>query len=45
MVQSPKAMVAVAWNTSGFHALTILPNGTKFATSYHITEILQPIRE
>jgi hypothetical protein len=38
-------MVAVAWNTSGFHALTILPNGTEFNASYYITEILQSIRE
>jgi histone-lysine N-methyltransferase SETMAR len=45
MIQSPKIMVTVAWNTSGFHVLAALPKGIKFNARYYITDILTPIME
>jgi hypothetical protein len=45
MIQSPKSMVTVAWNTSGFRVLAALPKGAKFNASYHTNEILEEIRK
>jgi hypothetical protein len=44
MIQSPKSMIAVAWNTSGFHVLAAQPRGAKFNASYYTNEILEEIR-
>jgi hypothetical protein len=41
MTQSPKSMITVAWNTTGFHVLAALPKSTKFSASYYTTEILE----
>jgi hypothetical protein len=43
MIQSPKSMITVAWNTSGFHVLTALPNGAKSNASHYTNEILGEI--
>jgi hypothetical protein len=45
MIQSPKSMITVAWNTSGFHVLAALPKGAKFHASYDTNEILEEIRK
>jgi histone-lysine N-methyltransferase SETMAR len=45
MIQSPKSMITVAWNTSGFHVLAALPKGAKFNASYDTNEILDEIRK
>jgi hypothetical protein len=45
IIQSPKMMVTVAWNTSEFHVLAALPKDTKFNTRYYITNILGHIME
>jgi hypothetical protein len=39
MIQSPKLMITIAWNPSGFHIVAVLLNGTKFNASYCATEI------
>jgi hypothetical protein len=43
MIHSPKSMITVAWNTSGFHVLAALPNGAKFNASYYTNEMLEEI--
>jgi hypothetical protein len=40
-----KAMVTIVWNPSGFHLISILPNGCKFNNNYYRREILEPLSE
>jgi hypothetical protein len=39
-IHSPKTMVTIAWNTTGFHVVTALRKGAKFNATYYTTEIL-----
>jgi hypothetical protein len=43
IIQSPKSMINVAWNSSGFHVLASLPKGAKFNAGYHTNEIPEGI--
>jgi hypothetical protein len=45
MIQSPKLMITVAWNPSGFQVVAALPMGTKFNAGFYTTEILQRIKD
>jgi hypothetical protein len=45
MIQSPKSMITVAWNPSGFRVLAALPKGAKFNAIYYTNEILEEIRK
>jgi hypothetical protein len=45
MIQSPKLMITVARNTSGFHVIEALPKCTNFNASYYTTQILERINE
>jgi hypothetical protein len=44
MLQSPKLMITIIWNPSGFHVVSAFPNGLKFNTGYYTREILQEIK-
>ena len=41
LIQSPKMMITIVWNPSGFHIVTALPKGLKFNACYYTREILQ----
>jgi hypothetical protein len=43
-IQSPKLMITVVLNPSGFHVVSVFPNGLKFNTGYYTREILQEIK-
>jgi hypothetical protein len=45
MIQSPKSMITVAWNTNAFHVLAALSNGAKSNASYYINGALEEIRK
>jgi hypothetical protein len=45
MIWSFKLMITVAWNPSGFHVVTVLPNGTKFNTGYYTTKMLHSLKD
>jgi histone-lysine N-methyltransferase SETMAR len=45
IIQSPKSMITVAWNTSGFHVLAALLKDAKFNASYYTNEIVEEIRK
>jgi histone-lysine N-methyltransferase SETMAR len=39
-VQSPKLMLTIVWNPSGFHIVKALPKGGKFRAQYYTNNIL-----
>jgi transposase len=39
-VQSPKRMLTIVWNPSGFHIVKALPKGGKFSAPYYTNNIL-----
>jgi hypothetical protein len=39
-IQSPKLMLTVVWNPSGFHVVKSLPKGTKFNAQCYINNTL-----
>jgi hypothetical protein len=39
-VQSPKLMLTIVWNSSGFHIVNALPKGGKFSAQYYTNNIL-----
>jgi hypothetical protein len=42
-VQSPKLMLTIVWNPSGFHIVKALPKGWKFSAQYYTNNILRAI--
>jgi hypothetical protein len=44
-VQSPKLILTIAWNPSGFHILKALPKGGKFSAQYYTNNILLAISD
>jgi hypothetical protein len=38
-------MVTIVWNPSGFHLISVLPNGCKFNSSYYRIKIFEPLSE
>jgi hypothetical protein len=44
-VQSPKYMLTVVWNPSGFHVLKTIPKGRKFNAQYDTNDILVAISD
>jgi hypothetical protein len=42
MIQSPKFILIIAWNPSGFHVVDVLPKEQKLNTEYYTSVILQP---
>jgi hypothetical protein len=44
-IQSPKFMVTIVWNPSGFHVVKALPKGSKFNAQYYINNILVAISD
>jgi hypothetical protein len=44
-IQSPKFMVTIVWNPSGFHVVKALPRGSKFNAQYYINNILVAISD
>jgi hypothetical protein len=45
IIQSPKLMITVVWNTKRFHVIEAPSKCTEFNASYYITEILEWIKE
>jgi hypothetical protein len=41
MIQSPKFILIIAWNPSGFHVVDVLPKEQKLNTEYYMSAILQ----
>jgi queuine/archaeosine tRNA-ribosyltransferase len=44
LIQFPKLMRTVLWNSSGFHVATALPKVLKFNSGYYTREILKKIK-
>ena len=44
-IQSPKLMLTVVWNPSGFHVVKALPKGAKFNSQYYTNNILVAISD
>jgi hypothetical protein len=44
MIQSPKLILIVVWDTMNFDVLTALLNGIKFNMTYYTNEILEDQR-
>jgi histone-lysine N-methyltransferase SETMAR len=44
-VQSPKLMLTIFWNPSGFHIVKALPKGGKFSTQYYTNDIFIAISD
>jgi hypothetical protein len=44
-VQSPKLMLTIVWNSSGFHIVKALPKGGKFSAQYDTNNILIAISD
>jgi histone-lysine N-methyltransferase SETMAR len=44
-VQSPKLMLSIVWNLSGFHIVKALPKGGKFSAQYHTNNVLITISD
>jgi hypothetical protein len=45
IIQSPKLMITIPWNTNGFHVIEVLSKCTKFNTGYYTTGIFERIKE
>jgi hypothetical protein len=43
MINSPKILLAIFWNSDGFRVIDVLPTGYKFNSDYHISHILDPV--
>jgi hypothetical protein len=44
-IQSPKFMMSIVWNPSGFHVVKALPKWSKFNTQYYTNNILVAISD
>jgi hypothetical protein len=45
LINTPKSMVTMFWNTFGIHVLTALPEKTSFDGGYFIDNVLKPCQE
>jgi hypothetical protein len=44
-VQSPKLMLTIVWNSSGFHIVKALPKGGKFSVQHYTNNIFIAISD
>jgi hypothetical protein len=44
-IQSKQLMLTRVWNSSGFHLISVLPNGCKFNASHDVTNIFDPLAD
>jgi hypothetical protein len=45
LINTPKIMVTICWNTFGIHVRTALPEKTSFDAGYFIDNVLRPTEE